>query len=120
MNILLADDEKVITSLIERICNKNGIEVITVHNGIDAENELLNNDYDLCILDYSMPGKNGEQVLESVHSKTKTPIIMLSAFDKPEILDKVAGDIRLYIRKGDLNIESLPTFIKTISMIGKY
>ncbi|MCX2769774.1 response regulator, partial [Pseudoalteromonas sp. B530] len=83
MNILLVDDDIVDRKMIRRSLVKGGIEhhlteVSTVEEGIFALEELC---FDLLLLDYNMPSKNGVDLLIELkrinHIKDLT-IVMIS------------------------------------------
>lgn len=79
MRILIVEDEK---DLAESL--KNGLEeecfmVDVVHDGRRGSYVAQANDYDLIILDYYLPFKNGLEVCEDIRKKNKsTPIIIIS------------------------------------------
>ena len=117
MKVLIADDEKLIAYNIERTLKKNLIECNVVHNGDDAIKELSTNTYDVCLLDFDMPGKNGLQVLEAKRKLgIDTKIIMISAYNDIDVLEEAEKDINLYISKTDLDFAALPSFIKILKL----
>ena len=117
MKVLIADDEKLIAYNIERALKKNLIDCNVVHNGDDAIKELSTNTYDVCLLDYHMPGKNGIEVLQA--KKTlgiDTKIIMISAYNDIEMLNVAEKEINLYVSKADLDLSALPAFVKSLKL----
>lgn len=68
----------------------NNYTVDTVHNGQDALDYLLLEEYDGAILDVMMPKMDGLSVVKKLREvKKNTPVLMLTA--KSEIEDKVLG-----------------------------
>lgn len=117
MKVLIADDEKVIAYSIERHLKKHYIDCNVVFNGDDAIKELSTNEYDVCLLDYNMPIKNGLEVLQVKKALgIDTKIIMISAYNNIQVLNEAEGDINLYISKRDLDLSTLPSFIKTLRL----
>ena len=60
--ILLAEDEETLRDVVEVFFRKNGFEVDSTDNGIDACSLADRQKYDLVILDIMMPGKDGKEV----------------------------------------------------------
>lgn len=90
MKILIADDDKEITNLLEIYTNNAGYEVIKAYDGQEALDMLAQNpDTDLMILDVMMPKKDGIAVVKEVRQTSQIPILMLSA--KASDTDKIRG-----------------------------
>lgn len=89
MNVLLADDNKFTREIFCNIFQKNGHSVETSTNGIECiskyKTRWLENKsryFDVVILDYSMPGKNGDAVVKEIlQIDKKQKIIVVSAWD---------------------------------------
>lgn len=88
MNILVIEDDRRISSLIERGLSENGHRVSLSDNGKDGADMLLGGGFDAALLDILLPGMDGMQVLEQVHVKRcRTAIMILTAVDAlPTIL----------------------------------
>jgi len=70
LSILVVDDELEITSLLKRILESEGHQVMTVHDGNAAQETLDKTAFDLMICDLKMPGMSGDQLyhyLEQAH-----------------------------------------------------
>lgn len=90
MKLLLAEDEKDLAEALEAMLKHNNYTVDTVHNGQDALDYLLLEEYDGAILDVMMPKMDGLSVVKKLReAKKNTPVLMLTA--KSEIEDKVLG-----------------------------
>ncbi|MFV0255797.1 MAG: response regulator transcription factor [Erysipelotrichaceae bacterium] len=87
--ILVVDDEKNITLIIDKVLTYNGFLVSTCFNGREALELLEFEEFDLIILDIMMPELNGFETAEIIRKKYSTPIIMLSALS--EEYDKIKG-----------------------------
>ena len=97
MKVLLAEDEKRMNRALCEIMRREGYEVGSVDNGVDALCELESGVYDICVLDVMMPGMNGFEVAKKAcEAGVRVPILMLTAKseldDKVEGLDSVADD----------------------------
>lgn len=86
--ILVVEDDQSIAELIGIHLKLNGYQVEFAHNGLIAKNFLIENAYDLIILDLMMPILNGFDLLPDIVSKN-IPVIILSA--KDQLQDKIKG-----------------------------
>ncbi len=88
--ILIVEDELKMQLGLKDNLEFEGYDVKAVGNGRDGLNELLNNSYDLVVLDIMLPQMSGFDVLKKAREKgVATPVIMLTA--KGEEVDKVLG-----------------------------
>lgn len=89
MKILIVDDEKMIRDVIKEYCLNNKFSVDEAENGKVALNKLLNNSYDIMVLDIMMPEMDGFTMLEELPKEKHIPTIVLSA--RGDEYDKLAG-----------------------------
>ena len=88
MKILVIEDEEKVASFIKKGLEEEDFKVDVVYEGIEGENKIKTNNYDLIILDIMLPGKDGTEILKNVRDAgIDTPIIMLTA--KDSINDKI-------------------------------
>jgi diguanylate cyclase (GGDEF)-like protein len=90
--ILVADDEPINRSLIQRRLERAGYRVLTAENGREAVEKTLAAMPDLVILDVMMPVMDGLEACRHIKDDETTrdiPIIFLSARDETEV--KVSG-----------------------------
>lgn len=84
--MILADDEPVITKGIRMLVNweEMGIEIAACcDNGLDALNEILSRRPDIALLDISMPGCTGIEILKELHAAgAPTKVIFISGFQE--------------------------------------
>ncbi len=90
MKLLIIEDDANILSLLQRAFSEDGYVVDSAMDGEEGEYLALMNSYDVIILDWMLPLKNGIEVISSLREKNiTTPTIMLSA--KGETEDKIVG-----------------------------
>ena len=87
--ILLVDDEADILEFISYNLIKEGYEVYTATNGVQALEKAREVHPHLILLDVMMPDMNGFQVLQEIRKKNNVPVLMLTAKSDEE--DKVSG-----------------------------
>ncbi len=108
-SIIIADDHPVTLNGISQFVTSIGYKVIGEYtNGITAYNNILNLKPDYSILDVSMPGMSGLEVLEKVRSRNKTlKIILYTMYDDTALFEKAKSlDINGYVLK-DFALEEL-------------
>lgn len=76
--ILIVEDEKNISKLIEDTLLIANYETECSFDGIDALTKINNNNYDLILMDIMLPKLDGFEIIEKLNNIT-TPIIFLSA-----------------------------------------
>jgi len=90
MKILIVEDDAHILSFLTRGFSEDGHLVESSMDSEEGEYLASTNTYDIIVLDWMLPGKNGLEILQNLRKKhIKTPIIMLTA--KSETEDKVAA-----------------------------
>ncbi|WP_339935022.1 response regulator transcription factor [Vreelandella glaciei] len=82
IKVLVVDDEPNIVLSLEFLMEQAGFEVVTAEDGEQALARVNDSQPDLLLLDISLPGISGFDVLERLRSEEATaqlPIIMLTA-----------------------------------------
>jgi len=87
--ILVVEDQKEISEIVEKYLLKEGYEVFVAYNGFEALEIFGKSQIHLVLLDIMMPGINGIQVLEEIRKISDVPVIMMTA--KGEEMDRIAG-----------------------------
>ena len=88
MKILIAEDERPIANSLKKYLALEGFDAVISNDGEAALYELSKNRYDLLLLDWRMPKKNGYEVcLELRRIGSLIPIILLTALN--DISNKV-------------------------------
>jgi len=90
MKLLLIEDDKILSKFIVKGLHEAGYIVDHMPDGLTGLEALLQNTYDLAIVDLMLPKLDGLSVIERIRDKKiKLPIIILSA--KRSIDDRVSG-----------------------------
>ena len=87
--ILVMDDEREITDLVELYLKNEGYEVIKAYDGEEALRIAESEDLSLAVLDVMVPGIDGFEVCRRIREKYFYPIILLTA--RVEDIDKIQG-----------------------------
>jgi len=87
--VLIVEDEISFSEALEFLLGKEGFSVTTAATGTEALRKFEQGGIDLILLDLMIPEVSGTEVCRQVRSKSKVPIIMLTAKDSE--VDKVVG-----------------------------
>ena len=119
MNVLVVEDDRRISKLLERGLSEDGHRVFLSSNGNEAYDIALTGRFELIVLDVLLPGLDGFSVLRQLRqSGCGTPVLMLTARDamadmvygldagaddyltKPFLLDVLLARVRALGRRG--------------------
>jgi two-component system, OmpR family, response regulator CpxR len=87
--VLVVDDDVELCELVAEYLAPDGFHVTAVHNGIQGAERALSGEFALIVLDLMLPGIEGYEVLRRIRSKSRIPVIMLSA--RGEDSDRIRG-----------------------------
>ena len=87
--ILVVDDEKAIADLVGIYLTKEGFDVQIAYSGADAAKAILEQEFDLALLDVMLPEKRGNEILAALRGSGEdlvpnTRIIVLTNFEQDD------------------------------------
>ena len=129
-SVLIVDDEASTRTFLERLLKDHGFDTTMAADGREALKRASKQEFEVVLLDISMPKLNGFEVCRIIRERSNMPIIMLSAsadeqdkvrclrlgaddylvkpFSTKELLARVNAILRRYQKhQGDL--DNLPT-----------
>ena len=87
LRVLIVDDDKDFVESMGELIELAGHQTVLSYNGIEALKIFKQNNIDLILLDYKMPGLNGLETLLEIRKMNSTvPIIMMSAFADTDLI----------------------------------
>ena len=90
MRVLLIEDDRKAAKLLARGLQEEGFVTDVAFTGEEGEVQATVNDYDVIVLDWLLPGKDGIAVCRALRARdVSTPILMLTARDS--LADRVSG-----------------------------
>lgn len=121
--ILIADDHAIFREGLKQVVATT-VNMTVVDEAINSQellSKIKNNDYDMVILDISMPGRNGLDALLEVKSiKPKLPVLVLSTHPEEQYaLRAFKSGASGYLTKGSPTVDLLDALNK-ISLGKKY
>lgn len=87
--VLIVEDDKTLLEVLKYNLTKEGYEVLTATDGIQALEVAKSGKPELLILDIMLPGMSGFEVCRILRKEMTVPILMLTA--KDDEIDKIAG-----------------------------
>ncbi len=106
MKILVCDDEDSMRKLHVRILIDHGVkpeDIIQASNGNEALELLEDNQIKLFLIDWSMPGLTGFQLVQKIRSMEKyedTPVVMITAEGgRTNIMEAIEAGVTNYVLK---------------------
>jgi len=81
LKVFVVDDEQVIRDLFARILTVKGHEVISVDNGNDALQKVMEQSFDIVFTDIVMPGTDGIATFKALRKlKPNLPIVIMTGY----------------------------------------
>lgn len=117
LNVLIAEDEesflRVLTTVLE---STRRYTLVTCESGEEAIEALDRMRYDIIILDYKMPGKNGLNVLQwLLEQKVNTPVIMLTGAGSENVaVEAMKLGAYDYVRKDHFDKNHFPIIVSSV------
>jgi len=93
--ILVIDDEETVLDVSRAYLEQAGFTVVTAEDGrrgleVFKEQEAA---VDCIILDFTMPGMDGREVLIEIHKiRSDMPVILSSGYDEDEVVGRIGGE----------------------------
>lgn len=87
--LLIVEDEPTLLDTLKYNLERQGYEVVTASDGVQALSTARTEKPDLVILDIMLPGLDGFEVCRILRQEMSLPILMLTA--KDEEVDKIVG-----------------------------
>ena len=87
--ILIIDDDEELCELVAEYLTVEGFETKAVHDGAAGLDSALSGDYDMAVLDVMLPKMNGFDVLRTLRSSSRLPVLMLTA--RGDDMERIVG-----------------------------
>lgn len=87
--LLVVDDDRRLRDLIVKFLSDNGFRVQSASNTAEARAQIVQQRFDLIILDIMMPGEDGLQFTQRLRQNQPLPILLLTARDQLD--DRIQG-----------------------------
>lgn len=90
MRVLLIEDDKRLATLTKKVLEGEHFDVDMAHNGDEGVEIALRGVYDVAVVDWMLPGRDGPAVAQAMRAAhLSTAVLMLTA--RTQVEDRVAG-----------------------------
>ena len=99
--ILVVDDEELVRQLAQAILEDQGYQVVLATNGLEAVEAFTKESETITavLLDLSMPGLSGEEVLRQLQNlRPSVPVVLSSGYDQDDVVTSI-GAHTAFLRK---------------------
>lgn len=98
--VLIAEDDPLIGSFIEKGLRANGFSTHLATDGEEAESLGLSEEFDLVILDMGLPEREGLHVLQELRARGKhVPVLVLTGRPERDVVTCLQAGADDYMRK---------------------
>jgi DNA-binding NarL/FixJ family response regulator len=119
LRVIITDDHPVVVKGLKEIISEgfNDAIIDTASKGYELLSKISNNDYDIILLDISLPDINGLEVLKEIKKrKRKLPVLVLSMYPEENYAARaLKGGAQGYLTKGSASDELLQAVRKILS-----
>lgn len=92
MKVLIVEDKVSLASLLKADLESAGYSVDTANDGFEGEQKLQAEQYDLMVVDWSLPKQDARTLIENMHaSKVDTRVLVLTAIQAQNEGDNLLG-----------------------------
>ena len=89
--IAIVDDDREIREELAILLKNAGYQINQINNFENVEQQILENEYDLILLDVNLPNRNGYEICSKIRTKSKIPIIFVTS--RNNSMDELNGII---------------------------
>jgi two-component system copper resistance phosphate regulon response regulator CusR len=90
MRLLIVEDDSKTARALQSGLQSEGFSVVLAHTGEEGFSLLSSKSFDLIVLDWMLPGRDGIEILTATRARgTKTPVLLLTA--RNAVADRVFG-----------------------------
>jgi DNA-binding response OmpR family regulator len=116
--ILLVEDDQFLSTILATHFRENGYDVVCAYDGESAVSRAIELYFDVMLLDILLPGKDGFEVISSVHAMEATknmPVIVISNLSDEKTIQRMRelGAVQ-FIVKAQATPQSILAEIKKI------
>lgn len=113
--VLIADDDHSHRQLIMELFDASGCEIVTAVDGDSAMSLLLENTFDLAVLDYHLPGMGADGIMAQLNEAgSDLPVIVVTADDSIDTERTVRSFGPAYFFVKPLNLDDVRAVVARI------
>jgi CheY-like chemotaxis protein len=111
--VLVIDDDEIVRSVLRKMIERTGAEVVTAANGGETETALKGGKFDLIFLDLIMPDETGWALLDKLEAHSvvdgeDTAIVAITGAElSGEEKTKLSKRTRAVVQKGTFSLDKM-------------
>ncbi|OGC70720.1 hypothetical protein A2415_03730 [candidate division WWE3 bacterium RIFOXYC1_FULL_39_7] len=109
--ILLVEDNVNLSDMYAEILRDEGYEVVTVDDGVEAEELIKNESWDLLLLDIMLPKLDGISILTDMVKENKIngrPVIIISNVNEQDLVQQCLNlGVKDFMVKAEISLDLL-------------
>ena len=114
-NVLIVDDEEFIRDIVKECLTSTGHNVITAGSGEEALDLLKKNHFDLLFLDFSMPSKDGLELLREIKAiDHNANVVIISARPEEQLPDELSDEGSYNIIKKPFSVDQIQNAVSRV------
>jgi two-component system OmpR family response regulator len=90
VRVLVVEDDRKLARLVARVLGGEGIDVDLAHDGDDGTEHALRGTYDVLVVDWMLPGRDGPSLCRAVRAN-RVPVGILLLTARGQLEDRVLG-----------------------------
>lgn len=97
---LIVEDDPAIRRLVEKLLTRQGVEIVTAHDGKQAIDYLRDGEFSVVVLDLMVPKANGFEIIDFIKREEKrVPVAVVSAVSQQALTELDLDIVKLVISK---------------------
>lgn len=118
MRILVVDDDRDFTESIGELIELEGHQPILAYNGIEALKIFKQNNIDIILLDFRMPGLNGIETLSEIRKlNLSVPVVIMTAYASTKLTKDAIKHGAIEVINKPFDINKLMKVISSIKQV---
>jgi len=113
--VLIVDDDHSIRQLLRVITERSGLFTDEAANGVECLTMMQKNDYDLILLDLSMPASNGFDVIAKLQGNTNKPAVIVVTAMSRWVFTELDPDVVTCVVRKPFDVGSLSWVIVQVA-----
>jgi two-component system cell cycle sensor histidine kinase/response regulator CckA len=114
-NVLIVDDEEFIRDIVKECLTSTGHNVITAESGEEALGLMKKNHFDIMFLDFSMPSKDGLELLREIRAIDRNAnVVIISARPEEQLPGELSDEGSYNIIKKPFSVDQIQNAVSRV------
>jgi len=114
-NVLIVDDEEFIRDIVRECLTSTGHNVMTAGDGDQAIELIKKNHFDITFLDFSMPNKDGIELLREIKGiDPNSTVVIISARPEEQLPDELSEEGSYNIIKKPFSVDQIQNAVSRV------